>query len=103
MTQDWQSGEIFSGKNFSFLNFGLWWWKIPRGNLVREIIQAVSTVAKRLVGGMAAAAESDRSASGETEFISGGVDNLEIAFDQNWAVVFERNFCWHWFPFKFRR
>lgn len=82
-------------KNFSLLNFGLGWWKFSRGYLVSEIIQAVSTVAERLVGGMSATAESDRGASGETEFIPSGVDNLEIAFDQNWAVMFERNFCWH--------
>jgi len=85
----------YFGKNFSFLNFWLWWWKIPRGYFVGEIIQAVSTVTKRLVGGMAATAESDGSASGESELISGRVNNLEIAFHQDWAVMFKRDFCWH--------
>ena len=85
----------YSGKNFSFLYFGLGWWKIARGYFVGEIIQAMSTVAERLVGRMAATAESDGSASGETEFISGGVNNLEITFHQDWAVMFERNFGWH--------
>jgi hypothetical protein len=92
----------YFGKNFSFLNFGLGWWKIARGYFMGEIIQAVSAVAERLVGGMAATAQSDGSASGEAELVSGGVDNLEITFHQDWAVMFERNFCWHWFPFKFR-
>jgi hypothetical protein len=55
----------------------------------------VRAVAEGLIGGMTAAAESNGGASGETEFISGGIDNLEIAFDQDGAVILECNFRWH--------
>jgi hypothetical protein len=66
---------------------------------VSEIVLAVRTVTERFIGGMAATAEADGGASGKTEFVSGGILNLEIAFDQDWAVVSESNFCWHLFPF----
>jgi hypothetical protein len=82
-------------KNFSFLNFGLGGRKVSGGNFVREIGVAVGAVAEGLIGGMTAAAESNGGASGETEFISGGIDNLEIAFDQDGAVILECNFRWH--------
>ena len=55
----------------------------------------MSAVAERLVGGMAAAAKSDGGASGEAEFISGEIDDFKIAFYQDWAVIFESDFCWH--------
>jgi hypothetical protein len=82
-------------KNFSFLNFWRGWWKISGGNFAGEVRVAVCAVAERLVGGMAAAAKSDGGASGETEFIPGEIDNLKIAFDQDWTVILECDFCWH--------
>ena len=89
------NAQKYFGKNSSFLDFGLGWWEFSCDYFVGEIIQAVSTVAERLVGGVTAAAESDGSTSGEAEFVAGGVDNFEITFDQDWAIMFERNFCWH--------
>jgi hypothetical protein len=68
-------------KNFSFLNFWRWWWKISCSYFAGEICVTVSAVAEGLVGGMAAAAKSDGGASGETEFVSGEIDNFKIAFD----------------------
>jgi hypothetical protein len=62
----------------------------------------VSAIAEGLVGGMAAAAETDGGASRKTEFISGEIDNFKIAFDQNWAVIFESEFCWDDSPFVLR-
>ena len=38
---------------------GLWWGKLPRGHTIRKPASLVGAVAKRLVGGMAAAAKSD--------------------------------------------
>jgi hypothetical protein len=73
--------EKYIWKNFSFLNFWCRWWKISSCHFASEIGVAVRTVAEWLVGGMAAAAESDGGASGETEFIPGEIDNLKIAFD----------------------
>jgi hypothetical protein len=89
-----------SRKNFSFLNFGLGRREISGGYFVSEIAFAVRAIAEGLVCGMSAAAETDGSASGQAEFISGWINNLEIAFDKDRAVVFESNFCWHLFPFE---
>ena len=72
---------IFCRKDFSFLDFGSRRWKISRSYFAGEIGVTVRAVAKRLVGGVAAAAKSDGGASGEAEFISGEINDLEIAFD----------------------
>lgn len=68
-------------KNFSFLNFRRGWWKISGSYFAREIGIAVRAVAEGLIGGMAAAAESDSGAAGKAEFISGKIDDFKIAFD----------------------
>jgi hypothetical protein len=68
---------------------------------VGEIAFLVGAVTERFVGGLAAAAEADGSAAGETEFIPGWVYDLKIAFDEDGAIVSEGNFCWHEFPFGF--
>jgi hypothetical protein len=67
---------------------------------VGEIALAVRAVTERFIGRMAAAAESDGGASGQAELIPCWIDNLEIAFDQDWSVVSESNFCRHLFPFS---
>jgi hypothetical protein len=90
-----------SEKDFSYLNFGDFGRggrKITRGNFVNETACLVGTIAERLVGGLAAAAESDGSASGEAELISGGIYDLKIAFDEDRAVISKRDFSWHEFP-----
>jgi len=92
----------FSEKNFSFLNFGDFWhrrWKISRCNFVGEITLLVGAVTERLVGGLAAAAQTNRSAPGKTKFISGWIYDLKIAFDEDGTVIPKRNFCRHEFPF----
>ena len=91
----WKEWKKYFRKNFSFLNFWCGRWKISGRNFTGEIGVAVGAIAERLVGGMAAAAESDGCASGETEFISGEIDDFKIAFNQDWAVIFECDFCWH--------
>jgi hypothetical protein len=53
----------------------------------------VRTIAKWLVFGVAAAAETDGSASGETEPSALLIDDLEIAFNTNIAVVIDNDFC----------
>jgi hypothetical protein len=68
-------------KNFSFLNFWGRWWKISGSNFAGEICVAMSAIAEGLVGGMSAAAKSDGGTSGETEFVSGEIDDFKIAFD----------------------
>jgi hypothetical protein len=75
-----KSGKKYFRKNFSFLNFWRGWWKISGRYFAGEIGVAVRAIAEGLVGGMAAAAESDGGASGETEFISGEIDDFKIAF-----------------------
>jgi hypothetical protein len=68
-------------KDFSFLNFWLGRWEISRGYFVCEIGIPMRAVAEGLVGRVAAAAESDRGASGEAELISGRIDDFKIAFN----------------------
>jgi hypothetical protein len=89
----WRRRQKDFRKKFSFLNFWRGWWKISCRNFAGEIGVAVRAIAKGLVGGMTATAKSDGGAPGEAEFISGEIDNLKIAFDQNWAVIFESDFC----------
>ena len=94
----------FYKKGFSFLNFGDFGRgrrKISRGNFVGEVAFLVGTVAERLIGRLAAAAQADGSASGETELISGWIYDLEIALDEDGAVIAKRDFSWHEFPFEF--
>jgi hypothetical protein len=79
--QCWKKRQKYFRKNFSFLNFWRGWWKISRRYFAREIGISVRAIAERLVCGMATAAESDGGASGETEFISGEIDDFKIAFD----------------------
>jgi hypothetical protein len=68
-------------KNFSFLNFRRGWWQISGDYITGEIALAMRAIAKRFVGGLAATAESDGSTSGEAEFVSGWIDDLEVALD----------------------
>jgi hypothetical protein len=90
----------FLRKNFSFLNF----WnfrsgrrKLTSNDFVGEVARAVGTIAERLVGGLAAAAEPDGSAPGKTEFISAGIYDFKIAFDKYWPIISESNLGWHFF------
>jgi hypothetical protein len=95
LEQPWETRQKYFRKNFSFLSFWRGWWKISCRYFADKVRVAVRAVAEGLVGGMAAAAKSDGGASGETEFVSGKIDDFKIAFDQNWAVIFECDFCWH--------
>jgi hypothetical protein len=95
LEQSWKTRQKNFRKNFSFLNFWRGWWKISGRNFAGEIRVAVSAIAEGLVGGMAAAAESDGGASGKPKLISGEIDDFKIAFDQDWAIIFECDFCWH--------
>jgi len=49
-------------------------------------------IAKGLVGGVAAAAEAYRSASGEAKGLPLGIDNFEVPFDADGPVVVDRDF-----------
>jgi hypothetical protein len=93
--------ENFLRKTFLFLNFWRWWWKISGRDFVGEIALAVRAVTEGLIGRLATAAESDGGASAETEFIAGWIVNLEIAFDEDGAVIFESDLCWHLFSLGF--
>src|SRR5512146_2749984 len=53
------------------------------------------TVAKRLVGGMAAAAQADAGASAETEKLALRVADFEVAFHPDGPVGIDDDFRWH--------
>ena len=91
----WKKRQKYFRKNFSFLNFWSGWWKISCRYFAGEICIAVRAIAEGLVRRVTAAAESDGGASGKAEFISGEVHDFKIAFDQDWTVIFECDFCWH--------
>jgi hypothetical protein len=74
-----------------------WFWrgrrKIAGRDGVAKTGGLVRAIAKRLVVGMAAAAQGDRGASSQAEGAAGGVDDLEVAFHANRAVGVDSDFC----------
>ena len=52
-------------------------------------------VAERLVGRLTAAAEGNHGASSQAERGSGGIQDLEVAFNADGSVVQDYNFSWH--------
>jgi hypothetical protein len=81
-------------KNFSVSRFRNWRGQIASLHFVDKITRLVRAVTERLIGGMATTAEADCGAACQTEFIACRIDDLEITFDQNRAVVLESYFCW---------
>jgi len=67
-------------------------WQVARGDRADEIHALVGAVAKRRVGGLTAAAESDGGASAETKGGSCLIDDFKITFDANRTVVEDRHF-----------
>jgi hypothetical protein len=53
----------------------------------------VGSIAERLALGVAAAAKGDGAAAGKAEGSSCRVQHLEIAFDEDWAVIANRDLC----------
>ena len=60
---------------------------------MRESACFVRAVAKRLVGGVSAAAEPDGGATGQSKGSSLGIADLKIAFYADRTVVIDRNSC----------
>ena len=73
--------------------------EIARCDLVGEATDFVAAVAEGFVGGMAAAAESERSAAGEAERLAFRINDFEVAFDPKRTVVIDRDLrCRHVSP-----
>ena len=53
----------------------------------------VRTIAKRLVFRLAATAKANYGASGKSESVALRIDNFEVAFDADVAIVIDRDFC----------
>jgi hypothetical protein len=53
----------------------------------------MGAIAKRLVHGTPAAAETDRGAAAQAEGLALGIDQLEIAFDTQRSVIIYGDFC----------
>ena len=53
----------------------------------------MGTIAKWLVLGVAAAAQADCGASGKSEGFALRVQDFEVAFDSDIAIIVDRDFC----------
>ena len=62
-------------------------------HFVHEVVHFVRAVAKRLVRGMSATAQSYRRAASQSECIAGRVLNFKITLNENGAVILESNLC----------
>ena len=69
------------------LNLGFGWGKLPSLLLVLKSSRLVRAIAKRLVGGVSASAESDRGSSSEAICLTLHVDELDFPFDTQRAVI----------------
>jgi len=65
--------------------------EIARDDFVLEAGLRVGAVTKRFALRLAAAAESNHLSASETELVSLGIENFEIAFNADGAVVIDRN------------
>src|SRR5258705_8292739 len=76
------------GKNIGTI-LQLWFRrrKFAGGHGIVETSAGMGPVAERLVGRLPAAAEGNHGASGQAERGSGGVQDLEFAFNTNWPIV----------------
>src|SRR5277367_618700 len=77
------------------LDFRGWWRQVPRRTGGLKILPAVGAVAKGLVFGVAAAAQTDNGTSAEAEGIAVDIGDDEVAFDADGAVGVDGNFRWH--------
>ena len=78
---------------FLRLDLGLWRRKLPRHDSVLETRRVVRPVAKRLVGGMPAAAQPNRRSPGQPKRVPLRVHNLKIAIHADGSVIANRYFC----------
>jgi hypothetical protein len=72
-------------------------WKLAGLRLILKAALLVSTVAERLICRMAAATELNSSAASQTILVALHIVNLEIAFDEQRAVIPRGNFGGHFF------
>ena len=77
------------------LQFRLRRRQFPSDHGIREAHAIVGAVAKRLIGGVAAAAERNHRPASQAERGSGRVDNLEFPLDADGAVILRTDFGWH--------
>src|SRR5438046_10199904 len=74
-------------------NFRFWSRQIARNDVVVEPSSVVRAVAKRLVFGVPATAQTDHRSSCETKGFALRVHNFKITFHANVAIILNRNFC----------
>jgi len=53
------------------------------------------SVAKRFVGGLAAAAQTDRGTTAQAERLALRVDDFNFAFHADGSIVIDDDFSWH--------
>src|ERR1039458_7161292 len=82
-------------KSSPILELGLGRGQFARDDGVIEALAAMGAIAEGLVGGLAAAAEGDDGASGETEGGAGGIEDFASALGADVAVIDYRYFCGH--------
>lgn len=72
---------------------GRQWQQLASCNGVRKSANLVGTIAERLVGRMAAAAEAHLGTPGKAEWAPLGIDDFEVSFDTKGTVVIHGYFC----------
>lgn len=82
-------GTIIS--EFVLLGFGCGRWQFPCHHRVLEPHPAVGAIAKRFIGGVAAAAQRNDGTARQPESGAAGVDNLELALNADGAVILRRD------------
>ena len=83
-----EAGIAPKGQNFwNSLYFGLGRGQFARGDRVVEAHPIVTSIAKRLVGALAATAQGDHGASGQSERGARRVLNLKISFNSYGSVA----------------
>jgi hypothetical protein len=75
------------------LDFRFWSGQISCHDIVVEARRTVRAITERLVFGVAAAAQTYDCASRKPKRFSLRIDNFEVAFDADIAVILNRNFC----------
>ena len=80
---------------WNFLRFRLWGRQVARLYRIGKPHPLVAAVTERFVGRLAAAAQRDHTAAGQTEWLARGVENLEFALDANGAVGIYGDLGWH--------
>jgi len=86
-----QKGQV-SGTS---LQFRLGRREFPCHDRIDKTGPIMAPVAKRLVGGLAAAAQTDRGTTAQAERLALRVDDFNFAFHADGSIVIDDDFSWH--------